>query len=492
MEHQQETLSASQEHEVRLKKLAQLRELGYEPWPASEPINATCAQVGSEFVEGTEKNYQVAGRVMTRRDHGKTFFAHLQDRSGQLQLYIKQDIVGDKQFEIFKDLIDIGDIFWCSGVAFKTKTGEVTLRVQQFKLLSKCLHPLPEKFHGIADQEIKYRQRYLDLITNPETRERFIRRSKIITALRAFLDNHGFLEVETPMLQSIAGGAVAKPFITHHNALDQDLYLRIAPELYLKRLLIGGLERVYEIGRNFRNEGLSVKHNPEFTTIEYYMAHEDYHFAMSFLENMLRTVVQQACGSLHVPFGEFILDFQKPFTRLSIYESLTKIGGCTQQELEQKNIDQTLKSHAVILDNKQASYGEKLFALFEALAEHRIEQPTFIMDYPVEVSPLAKRDSKNPTVAARFELFMAGMEIANGFNELNDPFDQAERFKEQLKMRQAGAAEIHEYDADYVLSLEHALTPAVGVGMGIDRLCMLLTNTRSIKEVILFPTLKKV
>ncbi len=491
MEHEKEFVSASQEHEVRVAKLARLRGLGHEPWPAREAVDATCQQIIKEFVEDTEKNYKIAGRIMTRRDHGKTFFANLQDRTGTLQLYIKQDVVGEQSFNVFKELIDVGDILWFSGTAFKTKSGEITLRVQQFKLLSKCLHPLPEKFHGITDQEIKYRQRYLDLLSDAHVRERFITRAKIITALRAYLDAHDFIEVETPILQPIAGGALARPFITHHNTLDQDFYLRIAPELYLKRLLIGGLERVYEIGRLFRNEGLSIKHNPEFTTLEYYMTHEDYHFAMTFLENMLRDIVQRARNSLQITFEDIVLDFQHPFNRLSVYDSLKTIGGCTDEQLNTKNIDHTLQHHAVELANKQASHGEKLFALFETLVESKITQPTFIMDYPIEVSPLAKRDPKNPSVAARFELFIAGMELANGYNELNNSIDQAERFKEQLKMRQSGGTDIHEYDADYVLALEHALAPAVGVGIGIDRLCMLLTNTRSIREVILFPALKR-
>lgn len=492
MEHEQNTvLNPSQEHEIRVGKVTKLRQMSIDPWPAREPVNATCTHVINEFAEDNHKTYHVAGRVMTRRDHGKTFFAHIQDRSGRIQLYIKQDVLGEEQFNFFKEFIDIGDIIWCAGTTFKTKTGEITLRVTELKLLSKCLYPLPEKFHGIADQEIKYRQRYLDLISDPETRARFVKRSKIVGTIRAFLGEHDFMEVETPMLHPIAGGAAAKPFITHHNALDDDFYLRIAPELYLKRLVVGGLERVYEINRNFRNEGISTRHNPEFTMLEYYMAHEDYHFAMDLLEHMIRAVAQKACGTLQIEFEDVLLDFAKPFARLSVQDSLKEIGGCSEQEISLEHIDATIKKHNVELANKTASYGEKLFALFEALVEHKITQPTFIIDYPIEISPLAKRDPKNPSVAARFELFMMGMEIANGFNELNDPFDQADRFKQQLKMRESGDQEAHQYDADYVLALEHALPPTVGVGVGIDRLTMILSNTRSIKEVILFPTLKK-
>jgi len=491
MNEEKEPIVASDEYQVRLAKIAKLRDLGLDAWPARESVEATCAQVAQEFIEGQEKTYTIAGRILTMRDHGKTMFAHIQDRSGRLQLYIKQDIVGEKLFSFFKDLIDNGDIVWCKGVSFKTHKGEITLRVESFKLLSKCLHALPEKFHGIADQEIKYRQRYLDLITNQETRERFAKRAKIITSLRAHLDAHGFVEVETPMLHPIPGGASARPFITHHNALDSDFYLRIAPELYLKRLVVGGLERVYEINRNFRNEGVSTRHNPEFTMLEYYMAHEDYRFAMDFLESMIRTVVKKTVGMLQAPFGEHTIDFGQPFERISVYESVKRAGSYTDDDLSVSNITQLLKQHEIVLENKKPGYGEQLFALFEKLVEKTLVQPTFIIDYPIEISPLAKRDAHNQEIAARFELFVGGFELANGFNELNDPFDQAQRFKDQVARREQGDTEAQYYDADYVLALEYALPPAVGVGFGIDRFTMLLTNTTSIKEVILFPTLKR-
>jgi len=491
MELEKEPVVASDEYQVRLAKVQKLQEMGYGVWPAFEKVTATCAQVAQEFVEGQEKSYAIAGRMVTIRDHGKTLFAHIQDRSGRLQLYVKQDTIGEKEFSLFKDFIDNGDIIWCSGVSFKTHKGEITLRIESFKLLSKCLHALPEKFHGIADQEIKYRQRYLDLISSSETRERFLKRSKIITSLRAYLDAQEFVEVETPMLHPIPGGASARPFITHHNALDSDFYLRIAPELYLKRLVVGGFERVYEINRNFRNEGISTRHNPEFTMLEYYLAHEDYHFAMNFLESMIREAVKKSVGNLQVPFGEQIIDFDKSFTRLSVYDAVKRSGNFSDSELNAENVDILLKKHAVTLENKKPSYGEKLFALFELLVEKTLVQPTFIIDYPIEISPLAKRDANNSTIAARFELFVGGFELANGFNELNDPFDQAQRFKDQVSRREQGDTEAQHYDADYVLALEYGLPPTVGVGLGIDRLTMLLTNTTSIKEVILFPTLKK-
>ena len=370
--------------------------------------------------------------------------------------------------------------------------GEITLLVEQFELLSKCLFPLPEKFHGLADIEVKYRQRYLDLMTSEQTKDRFIKRTKILRSIRSFFDSHDFIEVETPMLHPIAGGAAAKPFKTHHNALDAELYLRIAPELYLKRLVVGGIERVYEINRNFRNEGISTRHNPEFTMLEFYMAHEDYHFIMNFVEELLRKMALEVCGQEIVPFGEKQIDFGSPFEKLTVKESVIKYGNLQEVDLLPENIDSIIKKYKVDLPNKNASLGAKIFALFEELVEKKIVNPTFIIDYPIEISPLAKRDSKNPGVAARFELFVAGMEISNGFNELNDPYDQAQRFHDQVAAYEAGDQEAHQYDADFVHALEYGLPPTVGVGIGIDRLVMLMTNTTSIKDVILFPTLKKV
>jgi len=488
----QEPVSSSNEHEVRVEKVEKMRSEGIEPWPYREPITATCQQVKDEFVEdGDEKKYDVAGRVMTVRLHGKTGFCTIQDRSGRLQVYIRKDLVGDEPFVFFKNYVDMGDIVWFSGKSFKTKTGETTIKVEKFKLLSKCLYPLPEKFHGIADIEIKYRQRYLDLITDAGSKQKFIKRSYIVRAMRNFLDSRDFLEVETPMLHPIPGGAAAKPFITHHNALSSDFYLRIAPELYLKRLVVGGMDRVYEINRNFRNEGISKKHNPEFTMLEFYMAHEDYHFSMELVEQMFRNVVEKTCDSLQVPFGKYEIDFSKPFERLSMKASVMKYANASEEDVSEANIDKLIAKHNIELENKGASWGYKLVALFDEIVEPNLIQPTFITDYPVEISPLAKRKEDDPNVTARFELFIAGMEIANGFNELNDPFDQAERFKQQAVAKEAGDTEAHHYDADFVLALEHGLPPTVGVGVGIDRLTMLLTDTQSIKDVILFPTLKK-
>lgn len=488
----QEPMTAASDHELRLKKVEELRARGLEPWPSFEPVTATCKEVVDAFeVAQQSASYAIAGRLMTIRLHGKAAFAHIQDRSGKVQIYLKQDHIGADQFAFFKDMIDIGDIIWCTGSSFKTRTGEVTLEVNAFKLLSKSLFPLPEKFHGLTDIEVKYRQRYLDLIANPETRERFIKRSKIIKQLRAYLDRHDFLEVETPMLHPIPGGAAARPFVTHHNALDEDLYLRIAPELYLKRLVVGGFERVYEINRSFRNEGVSTRHNPEYTMLEFYMAHHDYHFIMTFVEDMLRSVVRMISTSLQVPYEDYVIDFEKPFARLGMKQSLTDIGGLKESEVTPEAIDATIKKHGVKLAQTNASYGEKIYALFEALVEKKLIQPTFITEYPVEVSPLAKRDATNPAITARFELFAGGIELGNGFNELNDPFDQADRFKQQVAAHVAGDEEAHRYDKDYIHALEYGLPPTVGVGIGIDRLTMFLTNTSSIKEVILFPTLKR-
>ncbi|MGE0010523.1 MAG: lysine--tRNA ligase [Candidatus Babeliales bacterium] len=483
---------SGQEHEMRVEKVKKLRAMGIEPWPAAKEVNATCAQMIAEFSDEKEsREYLLSGRVVAKREHGKTSFATIQDRTGRVQLYIRQDVLGEKAYDLFDHYIDLGDIIWCKGTSFRTKMGEITLKVTDFTLLSKSLHPLPEKFHGLTDTETKYRQRYLDLISNEESRAKFIARSRIIKSIRQYLNDHDFLEVETPMLHPIAGGAAARPFITHHNALDSNFYLRIAPELYLKRLVVGGLERVYEINRNFRNEGISTRHNPEFTMLEFYMAHQEYHYIMGFVEELLRTVVREGSGKLQVQYGEHVIDFEKPFERISVTDAVLKYTDLTPKDISESSIDATIKKHEVPLAHAKATLSEKIYAIFEELVESKLIQPTFVIDYPIEVSPLSKRDFQNPAIAARFELFIGGMEISNGFNELNDPIDQAGRFKQQLEAHAAGDEEAHQYDADFVLALEHALPPTVGVGIGIDRLTMLVTNTTSIKDVILFPTLKK-
>ena len=484
-------LDESAEHAVRLQKVADMQRDGIQPWPEYKPVSSTAAEALAEYADKQEetKEYSLAGRLMSLRDHGKTFFAHLQDRSGQIQLYIKKNALGEDAFNAFRKYIDVGDIVFTRGTLFTTKKGEVTLDAQELTLLSKCLHPLPEKYHGLADVEQRYRQRYLDLISNQDSREKFRKRSTIIQSIRSSLQAKDFIEVETPMLHVIPGGAAARPFITHHNAYDMDLYLRIAPELYLKRLVVGGFERVFEINRNFRNEGISTRHNPEFTMLEFYMAHGDCGDGMALVEDLIKKAVVDAHGSTSFQFQDKTISVQTPFKRLTVEEALIEIGGLTAADITPANIDATMQKHHISLPGKPG-LGMKLFGLFEELVEAKIVQPTFITGYPIEVSPLAKRDPKNPDVTARAELFIVGMEFANLFTELNDPIDQAERFKQQAAARTAGDDEAHYYDTDFVKALEFGLPPTVGVGIGIDRLIMLLTNTSSIKDVILFPTLK--
>jgi len=483
----------SNEHEIRMAKIQKMREEGFSPWPAYKPVSHTASQA-LELAQQSPESSQViavAGRMLTKRDHGKTFFCVIQDRTCRLQIYIKKDEIGESNFEHFKKYIDIGDIVWVNGSMFITKMGEPTVKVKEISLLSKCLHPLPEKFHGLTDIEQRYRQRYLDLISNPESAAKFKKRSQIIQTMRSFLQSQDFFEVETPMLHPIPGGATARPFVTHHNAYDMQLFLRIAPELYLKRLVVGGFERVFEINRNFRNEGVSTKHNPEFTMLEFYMAHGDYRDGIDLTEKIIHAVTLKVLPSLAITFQDKVIDFSTPFKRLTVEQSLQEIGKLSPDQFSEKNIDSLIKQNNIAIPNN-AAHGVKLFALFEHFVESNIVQPTFIIGYPIAVSPLAKRDEQDPTIAARFELFVCGMELANGFTELNDPIDQAERFRSQVQARESGDQEAHHYDADYVQALEYALPPTVGVGMGVDRLTMLLTDTTSIKDVILFPTLKNV
>jgi lysyl-tRNA synthetase class 2 len=482
------------ESDVRRAKIEQLRQCGRNPWPAYIQTNTTCAALLAAEIapseSGADHVHTVAGRIMARREHGKSLFALIQDRTGSIQIYLKQNNIGEKFFHEFTSLTDTGDIIWVSGTLFVTKTGEKTLDVSSWEIVSKSLHPLPEKHHGLSNVEQRYRQRYLDLISNRESFDKFIKRSKIIQSIRTILLDKEFIEVETPMLHPIPGGAAARPFVTHHNALGSDFYLRIAPELYLKRLVIGGMERVFEINRNFRNEGVSTRHNPEFTMIEFYMAHGDYKTGIALTEELLEKTISQTLGSSEITFGLHTLNFKAPFAKFTMKESLISVGNLTSQEISEENISETMKKHGATSANKNASYGEKITTLFEELVEKKLIQPTFITGYPIATSPLAKHDEVDNSVAARFELFAAGMEIANGYSELNDPIDQSARFKQQAHARDGGDIEAHLYDAEYITALEYGLPPTSGVGIGIDRLVMLITNTTSIKDVILFPTLK--
>ncbi len=433
----------------------------------------------------------IAGRLMLKRVMGKASFATLQDGVGRIQIFLQRDTLGDEVYQSFKQW-DLGDIFAVQGVLFKTKTGELTVRATALRLLVKSLRPLPEKFHGLTDQEQKYRQRYLDLMTNESSRQVFIRRGQIIQQVRQFLVERRFLEVETPMMHPIPGGAAARPFVTHHNALDCELYLRIAPELYLKRLLVGGMERVFEINRNFRNEGISPRHNPEFTMIEFYAAYWDYRDLMDFTEDMLRRVAQAVCGSTEITYGGRSLDLGKPFHRLTLAQALAHYHPAYDEERmgQTDQVRQELERLGVTPPTG-ATLGALQLALFEETTEAQLFEPTFIIDYPAEVSPLARRSDQQPEITERFELFVVGRELANGFSELNDAEDQAERFLAQVRQKEAGDHEAMHYDADYIRALEYGLPPAAGEGIGIDRLVMLLTDSPSIRDVILFPQMRR-
>lgn len=490
--HNQEMGIHSEEHMVRVQKVKTLQAMGIEPWPAvKQPTTSAQAVLDNYTAEQEQQVCSLVGRVVAIRLHGKAAFAHIQDNGVRLQLYFKEELVGAEQFAFLEKFIDLGDILYVAGVPFTTQKGEISLRVQEFSLQSKCLFPLPEKFHGLTDIETRYRQRYLDLIANHASRDALVQRSKIVQAMRAYLTSHNYLEVETPMLHPIAGGAAAKPFVTHHNALSQDFFLRIAPELYLKRLVVGGLDRVFEINRNFRNEGISTRHNPEFTMLEFYTAHQDYNYAMDFVESMIKAMVQDVHAQTTIQFGMHTLDFSKPFERIKITDAVQKYNNLSDDQMNEVNLDALIDTLHIERPKSGMTYNEKIYLLFEETVESKLIQPTYAIGFPIEVSPLAKRDAHDGTLAARAELFVAGMEISNLFNELNDPFDQAERFMEQVRAHEAGDEEAHQYDAEFIHALEYGLPPTVGVGVGIDRLVMVLTGMTSIKDIILFPTLKK-
>ncbi len=454
------------------------------------PLHRQYDAMEPESLESAAVQVTLAGRMMLKRLMGKASFATLQDGSGRLQVYVQKAAVGDEVYEAFKHW-DLGDILGISGTLFKTRTGELTVQATQLRLLTKALRPLPEKFHGLADQEQKYRQRYLDLITQDASREVFVKRSRIVQAIRQFLVTRDFLEVEPPMMHPIPGGAAAKPFVTHHNALDMSLFLRIAPELYLKRLVVGGMERVFEINRNFRNEGISTRHNPEFTMLEFYEAYRDYRYLMSLTESMFRYVAEAVLGSSSFSYGGRLLDFSRPFARRTIVEAILDCHPA--YSAVQLGDEAFLRSELARLGAKclpGAGLGSLQLMLFEETTEAQLFEPTFIVDYPAEVSPLARRSDSRPEITERFELFIAGREIANGFSELNDPEDQAARFRDQVRQKEAGDQEAMHYDGDYIRALEYGLPPTAGEGIGIDRLVMLLTDSPSIRDVILFPQMR--
>lgn len=485
----------------RRQKLQQIRNNGvaypnnFIPKDRNSELQNTYESLDKAQIEELNISVSVAGRIMLKRVMGKASFATVQDATGQIQFYINDEGVGAELHETFKHW-DMGDIVATTGTLFKTNKGELSIRCSDLRLLSKSLRPLPDKFHGLADQEIRYRQRYVDLIVTPETRRTFIKRTKAMNAVRAFMNEHQFMEVETPMLHPIPGGASAQPFKTHHNALDMEMFLRIAPELYLKRLIVGGFERVFEINRSFRNEGVSPRHNPEFTMMEFYAAYTDYQWLMNYTEEILRYVAIQTTGSAQLHYQNRELDLSQPFDRLSIVQAIEKYAPSyigtdltnldfLRAELKKRGVD--INSPTMI----KAGLGALQLALFEEVAEHLLWNPTFIVDYPVEVSPLARASDTDPNITERFELFMTGREIANGFSELNDPEDQAARFMSQVAAKDAGDAEAMFYDADYIRALEYGMPPAGGVGIGLDRLIMLVTDSPNIRDVLLFPHLRK-
>ena len=497
---------------IRMEKLDALKAEGLDPFEITKyDVTASCEEAKAQYekleaglkekagedeealkalLEENKVNVSVAGRIMSKRMMGKAAFLDLRDKSGKLQLYVRLNEVGKEDFDRYIKKGDIGDIVGISGFVFRTKMGEISVHAQSVKLLSKNLLPLPEKWHGLKDQDTRYRQRYTDLICNPEVKDTFIKRSKIIAAIRRFLDARGFMEVETPMLVSNAGGAAARPFETHYNALDEDVKLRISLELYLKRLIVGGLERVYEIGRVFRNEGVDARHNPEFTLMELYQAYTDYHGMMTLTENMFRHIAEEVCGTTTIPYGDLMIDLGKPFEKMTMIEAVKKYSGVDFSEVKTVEEARALaKEHHVEFEERHKR-GDILNLFFEEFVEEHLLQPTFIMDHPIEISPLTKKKPGNPDYVERFELFINGWEMCNAYSELNDPIDQRERFKAQEEALSQGDEEANRTDEDFLRALEIGMPPTGGIGYGIDRLVMLMTNSPAIRDVLLFPTMK--
>lgn len=475
---------------VRYDKLKELQSKGSDPFKITKyEVTAHSTQIFSDFEALEGKEVSIAGRLMSKRDMGKASFIHIQDKDGKIQAYVRKDELGEEDYLSFKKY-DIGDIVGVFGIVFRTQKGEISVRASKVTLLSKSLKILPEKYHGLKDTELRYRQRYVDLIVNPEVKETFYKRSAIIREIRSFLDEKGYIEVETPVLHSIAGGAAARPFITHHNALDMDMYMRIAPELKLKRLIVGGFDRVYEIGRVFRNEGMSVRHNPEFTILELYEAYADYHDIMNLTEELIRHAARKVVGTAVVEYNGVTIDLEKPFERLTMVDAVKKYAQVDFDEVADLEEARKLAKEHHIEYEPHHGKGDILNLFFEKYVEEHLIQPTFIMDHPVEISPLSKRKPDKPDYTERFELFIVGREHANAFSELNDPIDQRARFMHQEELRAAGDDEANQIDEDFLTALEYGMPPTGGLGIGIDRLVMLLTNSYSIRDVLLFPTMK--
>ena len=476
--------------QARRDKLAELTKKGQDPYMVTKyEASHHSSFIKENFEELEEKEVSIAGRLMAKRVMGKASFCHVQDLEGRIQAYVAKDAVGEEEYAAFKKL-DIGDIVGIKGTVFKTKMGEISVHANDVKLLSKSLKPLPEKFHGLTDTDTRYRQRYVDLIMNENVKDTFIKRSKIITEIRKFLDERGFIEVETPMLVSNAGGAAARPFNTHYNALDEDVKLRISLELYLKRLIVGGLEKVYEIGRVFRNEGVDTRHNPEFTLMELYQAFTDYHGMMDLTEDLFRHLAKEICKTTTIPYAEAMIDLGKPFERITVLDAVKKYSGVDFNEIKTTEEAKALAREKHIEFEDRHTKGDILNLFFEEFVEEHLIQPTFVMDHPIEVSPLTKKKPENPEYVERFELFIYGREMANAYSELNDPIDQRQRFAAQEEAFAAGDEEANHTDEDFLNALEIGMPPTGGIGYGIDRLVMLLTNSPAIRDVLLFPTLK--
>jgi len=480
----------NEEIERRRGKIELARSRGYKPFGEAYNVTSKASEIAEKCDEMAGSEVKIAGRIMALRGHGKATFADLRDRSGRIQLHFRIDVLGETSYRDFEDLIDIGDILGVEGVVFRTKRGEPTVEVRKWTLLTKALRPLPEKWHGLTDVDLRYRQRYLDLIVNPGVQDTFIKRTRIVSYIRKYLDERGFLEVHTPVLSTLAGGAHARPFVTHHNALDIDVYMRIATELYLKRLIVGGLERVYEIGPDFRNEGIDTKHNPEFYMLEVYQAYADYNDMMTLVEELVSGCAQEVLGTLKISAEGHTVDVTPPWKRLKVWDGIEQWAGIKQSDLrDYKDAAEIAKKLNLKLD-KGITKGSVINKLLDDYVEPKLIEPTFLIDYPVEISPLAKRMDSDPSLTYRFEPFVLTRELGNAFSELNDPMDQKERFLAQVREKQMGDDEAHPYDDDFINALEHGMPPTGGLGIGIERLVMLLTGIDSIRDVILFPMLR--